>query len=213
MAGMQRFPLVLSASLASTIGGVPFNTLPVVLGTLGGTLGLSATALGDLAGTLFAGYFVGTLLALVFIDRLDWRWVTGAAAVGTAVAYAFSGVAQGVALSGALALLGLFAALMTALGLRVLAQLPNKEQAFGFRQSTELWLTAAVLFALPPLAISALASLGQLQMDAPNAAHCVDLYGYRMQLRARKMANARTPRSDRTCRLGGHPSCERSTAL
>ena len=51
MAGMQRFPLVLSASLASTIGGVPFNTLPVVLGTLGGTLGLSATALGDLAGT------------------------------------------------------------------------------------------------------------------------------------------------------------------
>lgn len=154
MAGMQRFPLVLSASLASTIGGVPFNTLPVVLGTLGGALGLSATALGDLAGTLFAGYFAGTLLALVFIDRLDWRWVTGAAAIGTAVAYAFSGMAKGVALSGALALLGLFAALMTALGLRVLAQLPNKEQAFGFRQSTELWLTAAVLFALPPLVIA-----------------------------------------------------------
>lgn len=51
-------------------------------------------------------------------------------------------------LSVALAVLGLASSLMTALGLRVLAQLPDKEQAFGFRQSTELWLTAGVLFAL-----------------------------------------------------------------
>ena len=55
MAGIKRFPLVLSASLASTIGGVPFNTLPVVLGAMGAALGLSAVQLGDLAGTLFAG--------------------------------------------------------------------------------------------------------------------------------------------------------------
>ena len=156
MAGIKRFPLVLSASLASTIGGVPFNTLPVVLGAMGTALGLSAVQLGDLAGTLFAGYFAGTLLALVFIDRVNWRWLTLGSAVVTALAYLASGPvalahfggAPLLPLSVALAVLGWSASLMTALGLRVLAQLPDKEQAFGFRQSTELWLTAGVLFAL-----------------------------------------------------------------
>ena len=154
MALIKRFPLVLAASLASTIGGLPFNTLPVVLGALGASLGLSATTLGDLAGTLFAGYFAGTLLALTMIDRLDWRWVTVAAAVGTSVAYAVSAQSGATALPAVLAVMGLFSALMTALGLRVLAQLPDKEQAFGFRQSTELWITAAVLFVLPPFVIA-----------------------------------------------------------
>ena len=156
MALIKRFPLVLAASLASTIGGVPFNTLPVVLGALGSDLGLSAVQTGDLAGILFAGYFAGTLLALVFIDRVNWRTLTVGSAVVTALAYLASGplalvgfgYGQLLPLSVALAVLGLASSLMTALGLRVLAQLPDKEQAFGFRQSTELWLTAGVLFGL-----------------------------------------------------------------
>ncbi|MFM7066627.1 MAG: MFS transporter [Gammaproteobacteria bacterium] len=156
MALIKRFPLVLSASLASTIGGVPFNTLPVVLDAMGSALGLTAVQSGDLAGTLFAGYFAGTLLALVCIDRVNWRWLTIGSAVVTALAYFASGPLALVGYSGgpllplsiALAILGLASSLMTALGLRVLAQLPEKEQAFGFRQSTELWLTAGVLFGL-----------------------------------------------------------------
>jgi predicted MFS family arabinose efflux permease len=52
------------------------------------------------------------------------------------------------------ALIGFFASTMTCLGMRVLADVPDKVRAFGVRQGTELSVTAAVLFALPPLVIA-----------------------------------------------------------
>lgn len=51
------------------------------------------------------------------------------------------------------ALIGFFASTMTCLGMRILADLPNKVRAYGVRQGVELSVTAAVLFALPPLVI------------------------------------------------------------
>lgn len=52
------------------------------------------------------------------------------------------------------ALIGFLAATMTCLGIRILSDLPNKVRAFGARRSVELSVTAAALFALPPLVIT-----------------------------------------------------------
>ena len=147
--------MMLAASIASTIGGLPFNSLPVMLGSLADSFALESKAVGLLGSICFAGYLVGTLGAPLWINRLDWRWLTVISAAGTAGSFALSAtVRELTALYGVWALIGFFASTMTCLGMRILSDLPNKVRAFGVRQGVELSLTAVVLFALPPLVIA-----------------------------------------------------------
>jgi predicted MFS family arabinose efflux permease len=146
---------ILSASLASTIGGLPFNVLPVMLGSLADSFSLDAQTTGLLGSTCFAGYLVGTLGAPFWMNRLNWRWLTVISALGTAVSFALSSQVVNVQLLFVIwALIGFFASTMTCLGMRILSDLPDKVRAFGIRQGVELSVTAAVLFALPPLVIA-----------------------------------------------------------
>ena len=146
---------MLSASLASTIGGLPFNLLPVMLGSLADSFGLDARAAGLMGSACFAGYLLGTLGAPLWMNRLNWRLLTVVSAAGTALFFALSaGVSSGPLLYAMWALIGFFASTMTCLGMRILSDLPNKVRAFGVRQGVELSVTALVLFALPPLVIA-----------------------------------------------------------
>jgi len=147
--------VLVAASIASTIGGLPFNALPLLLGSLAESFGLQAQAVGLIGSTCFAGYLVGTLGAPIWMNRLDWRVLTVCAAAGTALAFAASATVHSVELLYAVwAAIGFFASTMTCLGMRILSDLPNKVRAYGVRQGTELAITASVLFALPPLVIA-----------------------------------------------------------
>lgn len=146
---------MLSASLASTIGGLPFNMLPVMLGSLADSFGLDARAAGLMGSTCFAGYLAGTLGAPLWMNRLNWRLLTLVSTAGSALFFALSAGVDSVPLLYVMwALIGFFASTMTCLGMRILSDLPNKVRAFGVRQGVELSITAAVLFALPPLVIA-----------------------------------------------------------
>ena len=147
---------MLSASIASTIGGLPFNALPVMLGSMADSLGLEPQAVGLMGSYCFAGYLVGTLGAPLWINRLNWRVLTALSAAATAAAFALSSQVERVPLLHLVwALVGFFASTMTCLGMRILSDLPDKVRAYGVRQGVELSITAAVLFALPPLVIAA----------------------------------------------------------
>ena len=147
--------LMVAASLASTIGGLPFNTLPVLLGSLADSFHLPPEQVGLLGSICFGGYLLGTLGAPLWMNRLNWRWLTAVGAICTAVCFALSALVQALPLLYvSWACIGFFASTMTCLGMRVLSELPNKERAFGVRQGVELSVTAAVLFALPPLLIA-----------------------------------------------------------
>ncbi|MBS0292326.1 MAG: MFS transporter [Proteobacteria bacterium] len=147
--------LMLAASLASTIGGLPFNTLPVLLGSLADSFGLAPADVGLLGSVCFAGYLLGTLGAPIWMNRLNWRWLTAISAGATAACFALSAQVQALqAMYVMWAAIGFFASTMTCLGMRVLVELPHKERAFGVRQGVELSVTAAALFALPPLVIA-----------------------------------------------------------
>jgi MFS family permease len=146
---------ILSASLASTIGGLPFNILPVMLGSLADAFGLDAATTGLIGSTCFAGYLAGTLGAPLWMNRLNWRLLTVVSAVGTSLSFGLSASVRSIELLFVMwALIGFFASTMTCLGMRILSDLPNKVRAFGVRQGVELSVTAAVLFALPPLVIA-----------------------------------------------------------
>ena len=147
--------MMLAASVASTIGGLPFNSLPVMLGSLADSFALDSKSVGLIGSICFAGYLVGTLGAPLWMNRLDWRWLTVLSAAGTAASFAVSAHVRDLgALYVVWAAIGFFASTMTCLGMRILSDLPNKVRAFGVRQGVELSLTAAVLFALPPLVIA-----------------------------------------------------------
>lgn len=147
--------LMLAASLASTIGGLPFNTLPVLLGSLADSFHLLPEQVGLLGSICFGGYLLGTLGAPIWMNRLNWRWLTVVGAIGTALCFALSAMVQALPLLYvSWACTGFFASTMTCLGMRMLSDLPNKERAFGVRQGVELSVTAGVLFALPPLLIA-----------------------------------------------------------
>lgn len=146
---------MLAASVASTIGGLPFNSLPVMLGSMADSFALEPQAVGLMGSVCFAGYLAGTLAAPLWINRMNWRVLTVVSAAGTAGAFALSSQVDNLRLLYAVwALVGYFASTMTCLGMRVLADLPDKVRAYGVRQGVELSVTAAVLFALPPLVIA-----------------------------------------------------------
>lgn len=147
--------VIVAASLASTIGGLPFNALPLLLGSLAESFQLTPQAVGLMGSVCFGGYLLGTVGAPVWINRLDWRRLTVASAAAAALAFAASSQVREIpVLVVAWAAIGFFASTMTCLGLRVLSDLPNPVRAFGIRQGVELTVTAAVLFALPPLVIA-----------------------------------------------------------
>ena len=52
---------MLAASVASTIGGLPFNSLPVMLGSLADSFNLPPAAVGLIGSVCFGGYLLGTL--------------------------------------------------------------------------------------------------------------------------------------------------------
>lgn len=151
----QRVGVMLAASLASTIGGLPFNSLPVMLGSLADSFKLGSAAVGLIGSICFAGYLLGTLGSPFWINRLNWRLLTALSAAGTAASFAMSALARDLLhLQLVWALIGFFASTMTCLGMRILSDLPDKVRAFGVRQGIELSVTAAVLFALPPWVIA-----------------------------------------------------------
>ena len=145
---------MLAASLASTIGGLPFNTLPILLGALADSFSFDAAQIGQLGSICFAGYLVGTLVAVAFIDRVNWRYLTVGCAVGAALALLASARLPAQAQAPLWALIGFFASLMTCLGLRIMSEMADKERALGVRQGIELGLVAALLFALPSLVVA-----------------------------------------------------------
>lgn len=146
--------IMLAAGFASTIGGLPFNSLPILLGSLADTFSLSPQSTGLLGSTCFAGYLAGTLIAAAFMNRVHWPRLTFACGIGAAGALLASAFLSADMQYPLWALIGFFAASMTCLGLRIMGELPNKERALGVRQGIELGVTSLVLFALPPLVIA-----------------------------------------------------------
>lgn len=154
MNGRKTLSVMLAASFASTIGGLPFNTLPVLLGSLADSFGFTAEQIGRLGAACFAGYLLGTLVSVASMDRLNWRWLTLGCAGGAVLVLLASSQLPAQAQMPLWGLLGFFSALMTCLGLRIMAEMLDKERALGLRQGIELALVAAVLFILPSLVIT-----------------------------------------------------------
>ncbi|WP_299725588.1 MFS transporter [uncultured Endozoicomonas sp.] len=149
MTGRPLLALMLAASFASTIGGLPFNALPILLGSLADTFQLTPSQAGFLGSACFTGYLTGTFAAFFLMKHTSLKKLTIVSAVIIATLLFLSSIAGWQFQMLLWSALGFFAGLMTCLGLHIMGEMANKERALGLRQGVELGVTALVLFLLP----------------------------------------------------------------
>ena len=150
----NTFFVILAVSMVSAIGGLVFNTMPLLLGTAGEAFGLSPAQLGTLSLTAGIGYLAGTLTGPLWVERVNWRIAAFAIVAAVIASFLFATQLSGTAIFAGFAIFGFFCALAIALAMRVLADMPDPERAYGTRLSVELVSIGVFLILLPVLFIS-----------------------------------------------------------
>ena len=59
--------------MVSAIGGLVFNTMPILLGTAGEAFGFNNAELGNLSLMAGVGYLAGTLTGPLWVDSFQWQ--------------------------------------------------------------------------------------------------------------------------------------------
>lgn len=150
----NTFLVILAVSMVSAIGGLVFNTMPLLLGTAGEAFELNPAQLGTLSLTAGIGYLLGTLTGPLWVERVNWRIAAFAIVPAVMASFLLATQLSGTSIYAGFAIFGFFCALAIALAMRVLADMPDPERAYGTRLSVELVSIGVFLILLPILFIS-----------------------------------------------------------
>jgi predicted MFS family arabinose efflux permease len=152
---MDAATVVTAAIVASAIGALFYNVLPIYMGTAQDYRGLDNREIGFLSSAFFFGYNVVTISAFFWIRRLSWALIV---AISTPIAalslYAgtlldsYSSLLVSVAISG-----GAFAAIY-GVGTTILGDTSNPARWFGIKIAAEAMLGAVLLLVLPVTTIA-----------------------------------------------------------
>ena len=152
-----------SAILLACAGASMFQIEPLYLGAIAVSMGLESGEIGLLAGVELGGAVLGSVAAVFWITRLDWRYVAGGAlvvlATGNLVSVGIDDINTLMAIRFVTGLLG--SGTVYAVSLAVVGHMPNPDRAFGLAIATMVLLTMAALFLLP-LSISRWGAAGVL---------------------------------------------------
>ena len=144
-------PAAIAATIAIIVtGGGVFLILPVFVGALVDTGGLSNAQAGAVASADLAGIFLASIAALAWVRRADWRrvaLVSLACMVAGNIACLFvDGFAPLLVLRG---VLGLAAGNLMAIGMAHLARVDNTDRAFALAIAGQVAFSTAALWMLP----------------------------------------------------------------
>ena len=152
---MDAGTVIAAAIIASSIGALFYNVLPIYMGTAQDYRGLDNRSIGFLSSAFFFGYNVATISAFFWIRRVSWSLVV---AVSTPIA-AIS-LACGALLTGYITLLvsvavagGAFAAIY-GVGTTILGDTSNPARWFGVKIAAEAMVGAVLLLVLPATTIA-----------------------------------------------------------
>lgn len=147
------FLIIVAVSMVSAIGGLVFNTMPFLLGTAGDAFAFSPGQLGTLSLTAGVGYLIGTLTGPLWVDRVNWRIAAVVIVAAVITSFFMASRLNETYIFAGFATFGFFCALAIALAMRVLADMPDPEQAYGTRLTVELVSIGVFLMILPVLFI------------------------------------------------------------
>ena len=139
--------------IASIIGGVsniPFNIMPVILGSAADHYDLIPREIGLLGGITLLGWVTGTLICFLVLIKTDWRWLSGAGFLLAAAGVQLSLFSESTSLLYlAWFTLGFGCSLPTCIVFEVLAQTQNQERSFGMLTFFVVAVSAIVLYVIP----------------------------------------------------------------
>ena len=141
--------VIIAVSMVSAIGGLVFNTMPLLLNSVSTALGFGAEQLGTLSLCAGLGYLVGTLSGPLWVDRVNWKLAGFIIVALAALSFASAAMMDAKSIAISFTSFAFFCALAIALAMRVLAEMPNPERAFGVRLSVELLSIGVFLGILP----------------------------------------------------------------
>ena len=152
---MDAGTIVAAGIIASAIGALFYNLLPIYLGTAQDYRGLDNRAIGFLSSAFFFGYNVATISAFFWIRRYSWSLVVGlmtpvaalSLAAGT-LASSYTLLLISVAVAG-----GAFAAIY-GIGTTLLGDTSNPARWFGVKIAAEALFGAVLLLILPTTTIA-----------------------------------------------------------
>jgi predicted MFS family arabinose efflux permease len=152
---MDAGTIVAAGIIASAIGALFYNVLPIYLGTAQDFRGLDNRSIGFLSSAFFFGYNVATISAFFWIRRISWSLIVGIALPIAALSL-FAGtltssyalLLASVAVAG-----GAFAAIY-GIGTTILGDTSNPARWFGVKIAAEALTGAILLLVLPATAIA-----------------------------------------------------------
>lgn len=152
---MDAGTVIAAAIIASAIGALFYNVLPIYMGTAQDYRGLDNREIGFLSSAFFFGYNVVTISAFFWIRRLSWALIVAISAPIAALSL-YAGTLSGsyasllvsVAVSG-----GAFAAIY-GVGTTILGDTSNPARWFGVKIASEAMLGAVLLLVLPVTTIA-----------------------------------------------------------
>jgi len=152
---MDAGTVIAAAIIASAIGALFYNVLPIYMGTAQDYRGLDNREIGFLSSAFFFGYNVVTISAFFWIRRLSWALIVAIATPVAALSlYAgtlfdsYVSLLVTVAVSG-----GAFAAIY-GVGTTILGDTTNPARWFGVKIAAEAMLGAVLLLVLPVTTIA-----------------------------------------------------------
>jgi predicted MFS family arabinose efflux permease len=152
---MDAATVIVAAVVASAIGALFYNVLPLYLGSAQDYRGLDNRAIGFLTSAFFLGYNLITISAFFWIRQLNWGRVVAVSAPLAAISlYAgtlfesYSILLVSVAVAG-----GAFAAIY-GIGTTILGDTSNPSRWYGIKIAVEALTGAVLLLVLPATAIA-----------------------------------------------------------
>ena len=152
---MDAGTIVAAAIIASAIGALFYNVLPIYMGTAQDYRGLDNRAIGFLSSAFFLGYNVATISAFFWIRRWSWSLVVAITGPVAAISLAAGTIVTGYAmLLVSVAIAGGAFAAIYGIGTTILGDTSNPARWFGVKIAAEALLGAVLLLVLPATTIA-----------------------------------------------------------
>ena len=152
---MDAGTVIVAAIIASAIGALFYNVLPIYMGTAQDYRGLDNRAIGFLSSAFFFGYNVATISAFFWIRRVSWSLVVAISTPIAAISLAGGALLPGyVTLLVTVAISGAAFAAIYGIGTTILGDTCNPARWFGVKIAAEAMLGALLLLVLPATTIA-----------------------------------------------------------
>ncbi len=168
---MERPAVLFAGIMAGSAGMLPFNLMPLLLGSAADKLGLDASQIGFLGAVYLAGFSGVNLGQVAWVRRVNWRAAVAASAVVACAGLLAADWAGGMASLGlCLLIAGVGCGSIFGITVTLFGDTSDPPRYYGLKMGSELFLNAVVLILFSSLLLGRVGFDGLTQAAAVTVA-------------------------------------------